>query len=440
MAGSGELAWVLPPPREAPQPPPRGTEPIRVLAPDATVRRRRLGRRRPSKLRGGIGLLLVIPEILRHRRGQGHRSHRARRIVALVVLAALSPLIYSYISTMAQPSNSSFFARTVEWMRDHGGRWLVNDVEHAWYSLNAPSKGGPALKALPRVGQFPPPITHMPQHDLGVYRPPPIAPVIAPSLRGEGVWREAGPTVVGQPPVLVTTFRAERDYPRLVAGVAWINSSLTRVVLYPGRYNPPSASSRGPIEVPPGLRSQLVATFNSGFKQKDGNGGFFARGHLYSTLKTGQATLLVYRSGQVDIRAWGGGPRPPASIIYARQNLPPIINYGTLNPHLSDGPQWGYTLGNAIRVWRSGVGIDRRGNLIFAAADNQTVTSLARILRRAGAVRAMELDINHDWVSFITYAGWDAHRPANLLPNMSHAPTRYLSPDDRDFFAVYRRF
>jgi hypothetical protein len=359
--------------------------------------------------------------------------------VALVVLLALSPLIYSYISTMLAPSNSSFFARTVEWVRDHGGRWLVNDVEHAWYSLNAPSKGGPALKVLPRVGQFPPAITHLPPQSSGLYRPASIPPVITPTLRGEGVWRTAGPTVAGQPPVLLTTFRPERDYPRLVAGVAWINSLLTRVVLYPGRYNPPSGSVRGPMEVPPVLRSSLVATFNSGFKQKDANGGFYASGRLYSPLRNGQATLLVYRSGQVDVRAWTGGPRPPTTVLFARQNLPPIVNYGLLNPNLSDGSKWGYTLGNAIRVWRSGVGVDRHGNLLFAAADNQTVASLARVLQRAGAVRAMELDINHDWVSFITYGGWGAHRPANMLPNMSHGPTRYLSPDDRDFFAVYRR-
>jgi hypothetical protein len=403
----------------------------------------------------------MIPEVLHHRHARsartlglgarvpdtgprtlrvGARAFRVTRVVALALLIALSPFIYSYISAMVQPSNSSYFARTVEWMRDHGGRWFVNDVERFWYSLNAPSTGGPALKALPQVGVNPLSITHLPAGAPAFYRPPDIPPVIAPRLRGEGVWRTAGPTVVGQPPVLVTTLRPEPDYPRQVAGVAWINSALTRLVLYPGRYNPPAGSPQGPMEVPLSFRSRLVATFNSGFKMTDARGGFYARGHLFAPMRTGQATLLVYRSGRVDIRAWLGPARPPASVLYARQNLAPIIDSGLLNPHLSDGPEWGTTLGNAVRVWRSGVGIDRRGNLLFAAANNQTVTSLAKVLRRAGAVRAMELDINHDWVSFITYRGWDAHRPSNLLADMSHAATRYLSPDDRDFFAVYRRY
>ena len=86
-----------------------------------------------------------------------------------------------------------------------------------------------------------------------------------------------------------------------------------------------------------------------------------------------------------------------------------------------------------------GVGIDRHGNLIYAAGNDQTVTSLAAALIRAGAVRAMELDINPYWVSFITYSGSGALGPSNLLPDMHRAATRYLTPDDRDFFAVYLR-
>ena len=109
------------------------------------------------------------------------------------------------------------------------------------------------------------------------------------------------------------------------------------------------------------------------------------------------------------------------------------------NPNLSDGPQWGATLGNAIRVWRSGIGIDARGDLIYAAANDQTVGSLAEILIHAGAIRAMELDINSYWVTFNSYARPDAGRPTSLLPSMTRPATRYLSADDRDFFAVYLR-
>ena len=116
-----------------------------------------------------------------------------------------------------------------------------------------------------------------------------------------------------------------------------------------------------------------------------------------------------------------------------------IIDHGRLSPALNDSNQWGFTLGNAVRVWRTGVGIDRRGNLIYAAADYQTVISLAEILKRAGAVRAMELDINPEWPTLITYRHRHGLLPTRVVPNYQQPATRYLVRDDRDFFAVYRR-
>ena len=92
-----------------------------------------------------------------------------------------------------------------------------------------------------------------------------------------------------------------------------------------------------------------------------------------------------------------------------------------------------------MRVWRSAVGVDAHGNLLYAAADLQTASSIAEILQRAGAVRAMELDINSEWVTFNFYGGWGASAAQKLLPDMTRDATRYLTPDDRDFFAVYAR-
>jgi hypothetical protein len=134
-------------------------------------------------------------------------------------------------------------------------------------------------------------------------------------------------------------------------------------------------------------------------------------------------------------RTGSGGP----NVTFARQNLPLIVADGQLNPNLRDGPEWGATLGNAVRVWRSGVGVDSRGNIIYAAADSQTAPSLARILISAGAGRAMELDINYEWATFNFYGSPGAVNPSKLLPGMSRDATRYLSPDDRDFFAAYAR-
>jgi hypothetical protein len=150
------------------------------------------------------------------------------------------------------------------------------------------------------------------------------------------------------------------------------------------------------------------------------------------------ATIVRYGDGRIDVVAWPGGPAG-SDVVFARQNLDLIVDDGRPNPNLNDGPQWGATLGNAALVWRSAVGVDGHGNLIYAAGPDQGLRSLASVMIHAGAVRAMELDINTYWTSFISYRYPGAGDPANLLTNMDRSPLRYLTPDDRDFFAVYLR-
>jgi Phosphodiester glycosidase len=375
---------------------------------------------------------------------------RVRRVLVAACLLALVPALVSYLSTMLEPSNSSLGIRSVEWLRDHGAAGLVTKVESIYYTLEAPAKGGPGLHTLPQVGLAPrsgvaggivggggaPPPLQV------IDRPPRVAPLSRPALPGEGVWRS---TQVGEsrndPPLLVTTFRSDpAEYPRLVAGVAWINTSRTAVSLYAGRLEPSvELPSRGPMEVPMRYCHKLLATFNSGFKLLDANGGWALDGHTYAPMRENQATFVRYTNGRYDVIAWHGGPDVPPGVLFARQNLPLIVSGGRPNPNLNDGPEWGATLGNAVQVWRSGIGVDRHGNLIYAAADYQTVRSLAQILIHAGAVRAMELDINSYWVSFNTYAEPGARQPSKLLEGMERPAERYLSPDDRDFFAVYLR-
>ncbi len=362
---------------------------------------------------------------------------RVRRVVLLAAVLLALPALVSYASMLTHHSDSSLSIRTVEWLRDNGARGLVNRVENIYYSMNAPAKGGPGLKALPNQPGAVGTVRGVARH---FYRPRDIRPVIHPPLPGEGVWHSTYAPGGRRPPVLVTSFRPDPNYPQNVAGVAWIDHTRTSTWLYPGAQEPAvTMASRGPEEVPPAMRNRLVATFNSGFKLVDSGGGFASGGHTYAPLKDGLATIIRYRSGGMDIRAWTGSSTAPANVLYARQNLPLIVINGHLNPNLSDGPEWGATLGNAILVWRSGVGIDRHGNLIYAAANDMTVGSLAAVLRRAGAVRAMELDINTYWTSFIHYRQPGAVGAANLLSTMDRSPQRYLTPDDRDFFGVFLR-
>ncbi len=358
-----------------------------------------------------------------------------RRIALVAAFVALIPAVFSYLTTMSEPSNSSLGIRTVEWLREHGAAGLVAQVESTYYALTAPGKGGPTLRALPRVGAGG---AIGSAQTLAAYRPPRVAALIHPALPGEGVWRATRPGLEANPPVLLTTLRNQPEYPRVVAGLAWINTKRTTLTLNPGRQEPSVSIPRGTMELPQANRGKLLASFNSGFKLSDSHGGVVLNGHTYATMHDGQATLVGYTDGRVDVLDWSYGSIAPSSVAFARQNLPLLVNEGRPNSNLANG-EWGATIGNAVLVWRSGIGVDRRGNLIYAAGDNQTVQSLADALIRAGAVRAMELDINSYWVSFITYGAPGAEDPRNLLPDMNRSASRYLEPDDRDFLAVYSR-
>ena len=65
-------------------------------------------------------------------------------------------------------------------------------------------------------------------------------------------------------------------------------------------------------------------------------------------LKDGNATLIGYRDGRVDIVDWSGGPNPGPGVAWARQSLAPIVWNGQLNPdaeHQSGQPPVGLHAG-----------------------------------------------------------------------------------------------
>jgi Phosphodiester glycosidase len=380
------------------------------------------------------------PRRTRRRRPPPHRApiwRRARRILLFACLFCLAAAALSWLPTVAGNRNLSLSIASVEWLRSHGGNPIATQIENWYYQLNEPEKGGPALTSLPQVGDG----TAAGAEGSGKaapYSPPNVNPLIHPKLPGEGVWQKAGAKVGPEPPVLLTTFRSDPEYPQFVAGVAWMSAPNTELVYTPGTAEPPEPlEGRGSGEVPPSMRKRLVASFNGGFPLETSNAGLIYRGKVVETMVDGIATVVGYLGGGFDIVKWENGTKVPKNVWFAKQNLPPIIYEGKLNPNLSDGPEWGETVNNATRVWRSGLGIDAHGNLIYAAANYQTVESLAKVLQRAGAVRAIELDINEDWTSFISYRHPGAIEPSNLLPEMFRSPERYLVPDERDFFAVY---
>ena len=89
-------------------------------------------------------------------------------------------------------------------------------------------------------------------------------------------------------------------------------------------------------------------------------------------------------------------------------------------------------MGGGYVVPRSGAGVTADGALVYVAGPALTARSSAESLQRAGAVRAMTLDINPEWVTFNFYVH-AAGQPAEiggtkLYLEMQRPADRYLPP------------
>src|SRR5664279_2585019 len=145
---------------------------------------------------------------------------------------------------------------------------------------------------------------------------------------------------------------------------------------------------------------------------------------------------LLRRPRQRHLNRLAVGPRHGTTthaVVPVRQNLDLLVDNGQPGPGLSatDTTQWGATLGNEADV-RLGSWGHADGALVYAGGPGFNITDLARLLTRAGAVRAVELDVDTDWVSLCTHQPSTASGlagpagGADLLPKLVGTPRRYF--------------
>ena len=97
---------------------------------------------------------------------------------------------------------------------------------------------------------------------------------------------------------------------------------------------------------------------------------------------------------------------------------------------------WGATIGGES-VARSSLGIDARGNLIWAASPGAVPAQIAAAQIAAGSERAIELDINPDWVAGYVFLHPAAGiTPVPLMAGQYGIAGEFLVPYTRDFFTV----
>ncbi|HEX4094309.1 MAG TPA: phosphodiester glycosidase family protein [Trebonia sp.] len=380
------------------------------------------------------------------------RTRRFFRRPTVRVISALAGVLVVWAAFSAgqatfQNNGQGYAANLAEWARNHHLGPIVTFGE--WLSYNPPKVGGkPAMSlAVPKDEQVAPAtVTRAKAKRHG----PVFVPDIPAALRslagkpvsGEGQWRVVE-KVKGEPAIL-TTFLRDATYTSYVNGIASIDQRLVRFYLRPGYEDPGYGHWKAPFDAPAGSRDGLLATFNGGFKISDAEGGFYLNGAHYDALVNGAASIVYYKNGTVKIGQWGRDFRLNSSIAGVRQNLKLLVDRGRISPNLDQDIEtsWGATLGGGYFVWRSGLGITSDGRIVYVYGPALNVQDLAELLRRAGAVEGMQLDINPAWMKF-DYYQVHGHpgdpTPVPLLPTQQSSPYSYYDPSTRDFTAVYAR-
>ena len=366
------------------------------------------------------------------------------RRAGVVLVVPLLWLTWSVGGALMAPGTDTTTARLAEWARFNGMGWVVSGLEQVQYQIDPPQVGGSLAGGIPKISApglasgLPPGASGATPRDAPLA---PIPPQAQPALPEEGVWQTLT-SVHGQPAIRAAFLRPDAQHTSYLVGVAWLNQKLVKMVLHPGFTVPGGSGWSQSSQVPSSQRDALLATFNSGFTMQDANGGYWQDGQAAVPLRRGAASMVLYKDGHVDVAKWEG-TAPGPDVAAVRQNLGLLVENGTISPDVNSTTTrtWGKTVGDHTYVWRSALGVRKDGSLVFVVGASMSVPTLANIVHDAGAVNAMELDINKAWTNFMTYTHPSAGvaAPHMLNSNAHPNPYRYLQPSSRDFVAVLVR-
>jgi hypothetical protein len=393
----------------------------------------------------------------KRRKQKKPRAKMTRGKLMRRVLIVCSILTIIAVICMSQ-ANGASGAGTADLLRGIFGPTITAQVE-SWY-LGFSDKtqqvqyslGGQHVEAPWTVGTVAPlPTSVVPPKAVPLSAMPlgRIVPMVTPAIDGEGVWatQAMAPAPYGYLPLDARAFiRPDPTHPYAIVTLLQFDTRFFRLHMVAGTVEPGGPrgfNGSGVIPVNDQRRNALLAAFNGGFKFADGQYGLKTNGIVYVPPQPGAATIAVTKSGQIILGAWGLDPRMNngnSDLVAWRQNAALLINNGTINPLTQDGAAWGGTILNAAYTWRSGIGITAHGTLIYAAGSSLTALTLGEALKAAGAVMAMQTDINPFWVRAFLYS-WNAGGTLSITklnPAMYGTGTEYLSATQRDFFYLTR--
>lgn len=264
------------------------------------------------------------------------------------------------------------------------------------------------------------------------------------SMNGEGIWLNRPMKLFPGKEVMAYTFiRPDPNRSYALVTLLQVDSGVIGIGSVAGTKQPGGPIGHpGPGSIPEAIKSsgRLMAAFDGGFQYRDGQYGMMVDNTTYVPLKSDLGTIVGYKNGSAKIINYIG-QNLGADVAFIRQNCPILVENGqiaALDP--KNKKLWGRTPTTDIHTWRSGIGINKKGNLIYAVGNSLTATTLAQALKMAGAIRAIQLDINPYWVRFniFDYNGQN-YQTTTLNRHIQDGSKQFLSSYTKDFFYLYQK-
>ncbi len=229
---------------------------------------------------------------------------------------------------------------------------------------------------------------------------------------------------------------------------------------------------RGTGEIPrdPEVLKKVLLAFNGGFKTTHGAYGVVLDRRKFVPQKAAMASLAIYEDRAIRMGAWPGDANfgnygaekrsqqqeagedvaeVPADIVDLRQNLPPLVGNGELNP--TGAVRWGGVVDHltSTSTPRSGVCIKGDFTLVYVWGKSCSARDLGNAMLAAGCDFGMHLDMNPYHTGMAMYSipiegdkipregkehrliGTKAERASR---QMHFIPNRYVGRDLKDFF------
>jgi hypothetical protein len=362
--------------------------------------------------------------------------HKTRKFIKaffiIILLLGVTGILFVKYNT---PAAAEF---TDNYLRPLLGNQFVGFLEKAYYNTSDKIQQLTDKNSSRNAPQF---------LDSGLTSTATPIPLIngLPPVEGEGVWHNRPLKIFSDKQVMAYTFiRPDTARPYAYVTLVQIDMKQMQMGAVAGTKQP-----GGPIGNPgPGVIPQeivksdgLIAAFDGGFQYKDGDYVMIVGDKTYLPLINDIGTLIGYNDGSLKIVNYMGQDLGK-NITFIRQNCPILIDNGEIFAFNEKNKRlWGRTFNSDIYTWRSGIGLTKEGNLIYAVGNNLSPQSLATALKMAGAEEAIQLDINPYWVRFNIFEpnSNGGYNTTTLTKDLKNGSKEYLSGYSKDFFYIYKK-